>query len=207
MCLPGSGALADAIIGNAQCVALPSEALDTAFVTALENPPINLRSGAFSKRVHREIAPSAVARIAIWLGVIAVASLLISLIQIARYQLDTRRLDAATLALASPVLPDAKDALGAEQDLKLRLAETGAGAQTFSGGMAVLVNAMRPVPSARLKVVSRGADGMIRASLSASRAQDIGSIIRALEDAGSTVTATSSTDPGGRTIAALMVSP
>ena len=64
---------------------------------------------------------------------------------------------------------------------------------------------MQDAPGVALTTLSRDADGMVRATLASAKAEDINIVLLALQAAGFTITATSSQDPGGRTLAEITV--
>lgn len=185
--------------------AISDTIVQDAMVAALAAPPINLRSGEFAKLRRRAIDNRAVARMAIWTGLILLASLLIALIGIMRYRMEAARLDRESLALAQQALPQATDLIAAQTEIDARLAARGAGGSAFSAPLAGLMNAMQGAPGVSVTALSRDADGLLRVTLAAARAQDINIVLVALQSAGFTITATSSQDPGGRTLADITV--
>jgi general secretion pathway protein L len=136
--LPAEEGLAGAIANGDDIATLGAEAVNRAAIAALDNPPINLRQGDFAKRTARSIDKQQLARIAVWVGFIALISLIIAIIAIVRTNADTSRLDAESIALAHKVLPAANDPDLANRELDARLAERGAGAYVFSGPVAGL---------------------------------------------------------------------
>lgn len=176
-----------------------------AMVAALSGPPLNLRSAEFAKVRRRTIDNRALGRMALWTGLILLASLLIALIGIARYRMEAARLDRESLALAQQVLPQTTDLIAAQAEVEARLAARGAGGSAFSAPLSGLMNAMQGAPGVSVTALSRDADGLLRVTLAAARAQDINIVLVALQSAGFTITATSSQDPGGRTLADITV--
>lgn len=201
-----SGALADGdpltpvLIGDA---AIEPAAPD--WIGALATPPLNLRQGDFAKRVRRSIDGRQVMRIAVWCGFIALASLMIALLTIAKYHAEARRLDAESIVLAREILPAANDPALIQAELDAKLAARGASAYLFGGPAAGLFTAMQNVPGVSLASLSRAADGTLQAQLASARAEDINMVLLALQAAGFTITATSSRDPGGRVVADITV--
>ncbi|MBB3981090.1 general secretion pathway protein L [Sphingobium fontiphilum] len=200
--------------GDMAALLLPADALvrdisdaivEDAMVAALAAPPINLRSSEFAKQRQRTIDNRALRRMALWTGLILLASLLIALIGIARYRMEAARLDRDSLALAQQVLPQATDLIAAQAEIEARLAVRGAGGSTFSAPLSGLINAMQGAPGVAVTALSRDPDGLLRVTLAAARAQDINIVLVALQSAGFTITATSSQDPGGRTLADITV--
>ncbi len=174
-------------------------------IAALERPPLDLRQGDFAKRVRREWDRQALKRIALWSGLILLASLLIAVIGVARQHMAADRLDAESLALARDVLPNATDVASAESEMDRQLAARGAGGYAFTASAAAVMAAMQDSPGVSLTALSRDPDGMVRATLAAAKAEEINTVLLALQAAGFTITATPSQDPGGRTLADITV--
>lgn len=207
MALPAGDPLSDAIVGDARITPLSADIVNRAAIAALDTPPINLRQGDFAKRVRRSIDRQALTRMAVWIGFIALASLLISLIVLARYSMAAGSLDADSVARAEKILPGVTDATDAQVRLDARLAERGGGIYGFTGPLAGLFTAMQATPNVNLTKLSRTADGLLSAQLAAARVEDINIVLTALQNAGFTITATSQQDPGGRTLADITVRP
>lgn len=206
--LPAGEPLTMAVVGEAPVVPVAGDTIADLMTAALSAPPLDLRTGDFARRRRRgSIDRRQLWRMAAWCGFIALASLLIALIAIVRYNLDAGRLDAETLALARTVVPGVDDPERAEAELDSRLAARGGGAYTFTGPVAGLFTAMQGTPSVSLTRLSRGADGLLSATLASARAEDINIVLLALQSAGFTITATSSRDTSGRVLAEITVQP
>jgi general secretion pathway protein L len=193
------------LIGETAVRDVPVEAVNAQVIAALDTPPLNLRQGDFAKRVRRAVDKRVLQRMALWVGLILLASLLITLIGIGRHHLEANRLDAESLALARGVLPDATDAAQADTEMDARLARQGIGGYAFTAPTAGLFSAMQGASGVSITALSRDPDGMLRATLAAAKAEDINTVLVALQAAGFTITATSSQDPGGRTLADITV--
>lgn len=194
-----------ALLGDLPAQAVPGEVIAARAIAALAQPPLNLRQGDFARRVRRTIDRRILARMAVWAGLILLASLVIALIGIGRHYLEASRLDQESLAIARQILPQATDARQAEVEMDAQLAARGAGGYAFTAPTAGLFAAMQGVPGVSVMALSRDNDGMLRVTLAAAKAEDINSVLVALQAAGFTVTATSSQDPGGRTLADITV--
>ncbi len=213
MVIRGQGICADAdedwvraLIGDASVRMLNSAEFERALSEALVHPPVNLRTGEFAKRLRSDLDAALLRRMAIWVGLIALASLLISLALIARYHWSAAKLDRETLAAAQAVLPAANDAVLAQEELDRMLAQRGGGAM-FTGPVAGLMSAMQGVPAVSLTALSLGDDRLVHATLASARADDINTVLLAWQAAGYSITATSSADPSGRVIAEIAVKP
>ncbi len=196
-----------AMLAGATISDWPTEAAETALIAALEKPPVNLRSGAFAKARASGIDARYLKRIALWTAFIALVTLLISLVLIGKYEWSAARLDAKTIEVAKSVLPAASDAEMVGGELDRMLGEKGAGAQMFAGPLAGLMTAMQPVPGVSLSALSLQEDGLLHATLASARAEDINAVLLAVQGAGYSITATSTTDPGGRVVAQITVRP
>jgi general secretion pathway protein L len=64
---------------------------------------------------------------------------------------------------------------------------------------------MQDVPGVSLTTLSRDPDGMIRATLAAAKAEEINTVLLALQAAGFTITANPSQDAGERVLADITV--
>jgi len=196
-----------AVLADAPVADFPSTEIEASLIGALTNPPVNLRSGPFAKARRSGIDASWWKRIAIWTGFVMLATLLISLVLIAKYEWSAARLDARTVEIAKPLLPAANDAELVAAEIDRMLGEKGAGAYVFTGPLAGLMTAMQPVPGVSLSALSLNDDGLLHATLASARAENINSVLIAVQRAGYRITATSSTDPGGRVIAQITVKP
>lgn len=193
------------LVGSASVRDIVPDEINRAAILALSHPPLDMRQGDFAKRVRRPIDRSAIARIALWSGLILLASLLIALITIGRQNWAASSLEGQSLALARQVVPGATDVAQAEAEMDRQLALRGAGGYTFTAPVAGLLSAVQDAPGVSLSALSRDPDGMIRATLAAAKADDINNVLLALQAAGFTITATPSQDPGGRTLADITV--
>ncbi|MEC3911305.1 type II secretion system protein GspL [Sphingobium sp. CR2-8] len=199
MALPG-------LIGDAAILDVPAGVVEGRAIAALDAPPLDMRQGDFAKRVRRAAVDSrAVGRIALWSGLILLASLMIALIGIAKQHMEASRLDRESLAQAQQVLLGATDPAQALVEMEGKLAARGAGARAFTAPVAGLLSAMQDAPGVVVTSLSRDADGMVRATLASAKADDINLVLLALQAAGFTITATPSQDPGGRTLADITV--
>jgi len=194
-----------ALVGEAAVADIASERVEERAIAALDLPPLDMRQGDFAKRVRRAPDMAMLRRIALRSGIILLLALVTALIGIAKDHGEVGRLDEESLALARQIVPEATDAVQAQAELEARLAARSAGARAFTAPVAGLFAAMQDAPGVALTGLSRDPDGMIRATLAAAKADDINSVLLALQAAGFIVTATPSQDPGGRTLADITV--
>lgn len=194
-----------ALIGDATVADIAPGIIEGRAIAALDDPPIDLRSGDFAKRVRRTVDRRVMQRIMLWSALILLVLLVTALAGLIRSHLEIARLDRDSVAQARQVLPAATDAAQAQDELDGRLAARGAGGRAFTAPLSALLAAMQDAPGVALTGLSRDPDGMVRATLAAAKADDINVVLLALQAAGFTITATPSQDPGGRTLADVTV--
>lgn len=183
---------------------LTEPSIDDMLQIALITSPLDLRQGAYAVRGPGLFEEGRLKRIALLIGLILLGALLVSLVRIARLNMEAARIDARTVTLARTVEPNVADAADAEVKLGARLAERGGGS-TFTGAMAGVMSAMRGTPAVTLASVNQGADGALRVQLAAPRAEDINAVLIALQDAGWRISADAVQQQGGRLIANIVV--
>lgn len=192
------------ILGDGPSMLLSPEAVEAALLEALDDPPLDLRQGAFAPPTERLFDRARLTRMAVVVGLILLSALAVSLVRIARLNLEASRLDAETVALARSVDPSIGDAAEAEVKLTARLAAHG-GEGGFTAVMAGLMSAMRANPAVSLTSASQMADGSLRVQLAATKTQDINDVLVALQEAGWRISANAVQQRGGRLVADIMV--
>ncbi|MDI1295080.1 MAG: type II secretion system protein GspL, partial [bacterium] len=168
MALSGDMALPD-LVGDAPVRDVPPGEIEIRAIAALAKPPLDLRQGDFAKRVRRTVDRRVVGRIALWSGLILLASLTIALVGIARQHIAASAIDTESLALARQVLPQAQDVVLVEAEMDRQLGARGGGGRAFTAPVAGLLSAMQDAPGVALTQLSRDSDGMIRATLAAAK--------------------------------------
>ena len=196
--------IAPAIVGDAPVTDIPPEAINSAAIAALSQPPLNLRQGDFAKKGRRLLDWAGIRRIAILAGIAALGSIIIALILMAKYSLAAGAVDAESVALARTVLPRVESAAEAQAQLDARLIERGGGLG-FSGAASGVFMAMREAPNVSITNMTHSADGTLRVTLSAPRIEDINMVLIALQEAGFTITAAPQQGQGGQALADLTV--
>lgn len=207
LCVDAGEDWTEAVAGQALIHSFDADAVDLAVAAALQNPPVNLRTGLFAPRRSNGADADFVRRIAIWAALIVMVTLLISLALIGRYYWSASQLDAKAVAIAQPLLPEVTDARQVDRKLDALIAQRGGGGYHFTGPVAGLMTAMQSAPGVSMTALSLGDDGLVHATLASARAQDINTALLALQSEGFTITATSSADPGGRVLAEITVKP
>ena len=179
----GAEAVAPLIIGDQPVTQLPADMVDDALVLALSEPPLDLRQGSYAVRRPGLIDRARLVRMAVMIGGILLASLLISLITIIRLNAESARLDSQTVALARTIDPAIADPEQAEARMTALLAGRG-GRGGFTGMMAGVMTAMQVNPNVVLTSVNQGPDGSLRVQLAAGRAEEINDVLIAIQEAG-----------------------
>jgi general secretion pathway protein L len=196
--------IAPAILGDAPVTDILPEAINSAAIAALAQPPLNLRQGDFAKKGRRLLDWPGIRRIAILAGIAALGSVIIALILMAKFSLAAGAVDAESVALARTVLPRVESAAEAQAQLDARLIERG-GSLGFSAAASGLFVAMREAPNVSITNMTHSADGTLRVTLSAPRVEDINMVLIALQEAGFTITAAPQQGQGGQALADLTV--
>ncbi|MCW2338745.1 general secretion pathway protein L [Sphingobium sp. B2D3A] len=200
----GSEPHAPLIIGEASLTRLPPDNVDEALLLALATPPLDLRQGAFARRAPALFGKDRWRRMAIMLGLILLASLIVSLITIVRLNAEASRLDAQTVAIAQSVDPAVSDAAGAEARVTALLGARG-GRGGFTGTVAGLMSAMQVNANVTLTSINQGSDGALRVQLSANQAEEINEVLIAIQEAGWRISANAVQQRGARIVADITV--
>lgn len=200
----GEEVIAPLIIGDAPVTPVSDEEVDAALLSALDEPPLDLRQGSFARRAPALIDSARMRRIGLLLGLIGLCMLLVSLVTIIRLNAESSRLDAQTVELARTIDPSVSDPDMADGRMTALLAARG-GRGGFTGMMAGLMAAMQANANVVLTNVNQGGDGSLRVQLAAVRAEDINDVLIAIQEAGWRISANAVQQRGGRVIADIMV--
>lgn len=196
---------APSILGDAPVSDVRPEDIASAAIAAFAEPPLNLRQGDFAKKGKRLLDWAAIRRIAAMAGIVALGSLIIALILMMKYSLSTGAVDAESVALARTVLPRVENAAEAQAQLDAKLMERGGGGLGFSGAASGLFMAMRNVQNVGIATMTHSADGVLRATLSAPRVEDINTVLIALQESGFIVTIAPQQGQGGQALVEVTV--
>lgn len=197
-------AAASLIVGSAAVTSLSAESIDSAMLLALDEPPLDLRQGSFARRSPAMIDRARLIRIAVMVGFMLLAMLLVSLITILRLNTEASRLDSQTVALAQTVDPSVTDPSAAQARIAGLLAAHG-GRGGFTGMMAGLMTAMQVNPNVVITNVNQGADGSLRIQLAANKAEEINDVLIAIQEAGWRISANAVQQRGARLTADITV--
>ena len=198
-----TGLLADA----GGTVALDAETLEARLLAIHGSPPLNLRQGAYAPRAPGFLDGMQWGQLARMAAVAALLVLVLMLVWIAKWELASSAREREALTLAQRRFPAASDLDGAERLVAADMAKRGQGAANFTAPMAAVLAAMQPVPSIRLRDLGYSADGTLRVTAAAPRAEDVNAVLIALQNAGWKVTVPPSLapDPTGATVVAITV--
>ncbi len=200
-------ALVEAIVGDAPVTRLGEADSAALIAAAAANPdaPVNLRSGAFRKRSHRMFDRTLVLRLALLVGLIALAGLAMSAIQIGKYRFAASRLDRDAVAAARTVLRGDVTIDNAEGQLDNRLEQIGGGSRAFSVPAAGLYAVLRGNAAVSITRLSYTGNGTLTADLAAPRIEDLNQLLIAIQQDGYKVSAVPRAGADGRAAANITV--
>lgn len=196
------------VTGGTAPTLLPRAALEAAIVAAVAAPALDLRQGPFARR-----SPAAIDwRLVRWLGWLALAiltvSLLISLVQIARYATAADDLERRTELAARAGLPRGETVSDADRQLGARLERLRGGGLGFSRTAAAVLAAVRGVPGSELRTLSFDSTGAMRVSVGVQNEGQIVDLQRRLAESGLVATTAGQfQSAGGRLTGDLTVKP
>lgn len=199
--------LVPALAGAADQAALEGDALALRLAEVHAAPPLNLRQGR-----HAQKSPSAF-RAGEWLGlarmaaVAALLALALMVVWVVKWNADSAAEQARALEMAQQRFPQATDLDAAERLLNAEMARRGVGGTSFAAPSAALLDAMRGAPGMTLRALAYDADGTLRFTAAAPRAEDVNAVLIALQNEGWKVTVPPALapDPTGAIIAAITV--
>ncbi|MET0239400.1 MAG: type II secretion system protein GspL [Sphingobium sp.] len=195
------------VVGDAPVRRIDDAMAEAGIAASLAAPPLDLRQGGYAVRSASSLDPAWLRRVAVLAGVVALVTLLISLVQIARLHIEASSLDAATLELARDVVPAATDVTDAEAKLAAMVAGRGGAAGGFTGTVSGIMAAMQGAQGVTMTNLSQLADGTVRVQLSGPNAESINMALIALQNAGWRVAANGVQQQGAQTIADISVVP
>lgn len=158
---------------------------------------LNLRSGSFAKKTRKTLdGPQR--RLLAWLiAALVLVSLAIPLVQLAKYYWAADAADAAAMTAAETILGPVDDIALAERQLDERLISENKGNIVFSVPAATLFEAVQKAPGVTLDRLTYEQSGIVAATLSAVRNEDINPVLLTIQEAGFSITATPRTDATG----------
>ena len=199
--------LTELIVGHAPITTLDRDALEAAIVAALVDPPLDLRQGDFALRKRAAIDWMLVRRLAWLIVAIMAVTLLITLVQIVRYNSSGSSLEAQADGLARDGLARGETVNDAGQQLTDRLARLRGGGAGFSRTAASVSAAVAAVPGAEVTGLAFDPTGKLRVSLATQTQGQIVDVQNRLSGAGFSAEPSTFTGSAGRLTGVLTVAP
>ncbi|MEM8918367.1 MAG: hypothetical protein AAGE37_05850 [Pseudomonadota bacterium] len=197
MIIPDDPALREFLTGSDTPRMLNEAETLAALARAGDSDQLNLRSGTYAKKQRRSMtAPQRKALV--WtVAALLIVSLAIPLVQMAKYYWAAGSADDAALEAATAVLGPVENLEMAERQLDNRLVQENRGNGVFSVPTSALFEALQQTPGVTIDRLSYERAGIVAATLSAVRNEDINPVLLAVQNAGYAITATPRTDATG----------
>lgn len=176
---------------------IAGDAFDAMMVGASDRSDLNFRSGPFAKKTQRTMDATQKRRIGWMVAALVVISLAIPLVQLAQYHWAVAKADEAALASAATIVGEQENPDSAERALDQRLIAENRGNIMFPVPASALYSALQQVPGVSISRMAYGDNGIVSATLSAVRNEDINPALLAMQEAGFIITATPRTDATG----------
>jgi len=170
---------------------------DDMIASASEQRNLNFRSGPFAKKTQRAMGATQKRRLGWMVAALVIISLAIPLVQLAKYHWAASTADEAALANAAAVVGKQPDPDSAERALDQRLIAENRGNIMFPVPASALFSALQQAPDVAITRMAYGENGIVSATLSAVRNEDINPVLIAMQEAGFVITATPRTDATG----------
>lgn len=181
--------LTDLLVADAPIEDVEAEPL---ILAALNTPELDLRQGAFAKRNRFRVDGKLVRRLALLGGAIAAVTLLIAVVQIARYGFGASALDAQADAVARGAGVDST------ANLQARLASRRGSGLGFTATAGAVASAVQAVPNVELAAMDFDSDGLLRATILAPGPAEAEALRGRLRNMGLAVEATPFQGENGR---------
>ena len=199
--------LTEIVTGGVTPTALDRAALEASVVAALARPALDLRQGAFARR-DRIAFDWRVARRAGWLiAAILLVTLVIALIQIARYSFAADAIERQADQIARGGLPRGETVNDAGRQLEARLVRLRGGGIGFTATAAIVFDAIRSVPGSEVRALAFDATGKMRVSLVTQNEGQVNDVINRIAARGMIATPSTFSGGNGRLSGDLSVAP
>ncbi|MEL6874257.1 MAG: hypothetical protein AAGM33_02170, partial [Pseudomonadota bacterium] len=197
MIIPDDPALRDYLTDGETSRKLSEAETLAALARAGDPDQLNLRSGVHAKKQRRSMtAPQRKALV--WTAAaLLIVSLAIPLVQMAKYYWAAGSADDSAMAAATAVLGPVDNLEAAERQLDDRLVQENKGNGVFSVPTSALFEALQQAPGVTVERLTFERAGIVAATLSAVRNEDINPVLLAVQKAGYAITATPRTDATG----------
>ena len=190
-------ALREFLFADRVVTPITGDAFDAMLVGASEKTDLNFRSGPFAKKTQRAMDAKQKRRLGWMAAALVIISLAIPLVQLAQYHWAAGAADEAALASAAAVVGEQENPDSAERALDQRLIAENRGNTMFPVPASALYSALQQVPNVSITRMAYGENGIVSATLSAVRNEDINPALLAMQEAGFIITATPRTDATG----------
>jgi general secretion pathway protein L len=158
--------LTELIIGGVAPLTLGRDEIEAAIAAAVAAPALDLRQGPFARRLRRAIDWGLIRRLGWLVAAILALSLLISLVQILKYNLAADAVDRQADMLARQGLPHGETVNDADRQLDARLAGLRGGGAGFGQTTAAVFAAVKSVPGAEVRAIAFDSNGALRVTAS-----------------------------------------
>ena len=189
--------LRDILFADRTVRPIAGDAFNTMMAGAWDKSDLNFRAGPFAKKTQRAMDAGQKRRLGWMVAALVILSLAIPLVQLAQYHWAAGKADDAALASAVPVVGETEDPDSAERALDKRLIAENRGNIMFPVPASALYSALQQVPNVSISRMAYGENGIVSATLSAVRNEDINPALLAMQEAGFIITATPRTDATG----------
>lgn len=193
-----TGGIAPALLGR--------DDLEAAIVAAVAAPALDLRQGPFARRRRVALDWALIRRLGWLAAAILTVTLLVSLVNILKYNLAASSLERRADLLARANLPHGEAVNDADRQLDARLTAMRGGGLGFSDTAAALFAAVRAVPGAELSALAFDPDGDLRATIAADNEGEATDLRNRIAADGFTAKLGVLTPDGGRVSGELTVS-
>ncbi len=206
MIAPDDLSLREYLVQSRPVISLSEAELDDAVAQKEPDCLLNLRRGPFTKKSARgALTPMQKKLLAGMTAALLLISLCIPLGQLIKYHLAAGGADSAALLAARSILGQGAKLETVEAALDRRLHAENRGNAVFSVPSSALFSALQQAPAVTLGPISYQGDGVVSATLTAIRNEDINPVLVALQTAGFVITAKPRTDATGTALADITV--
>tara|TARA_R100001244_G_scaffold47550_1_gene42241 strand:+ start:1860 stop:2984 length:1125 start_codon:yes stop_codon:yes gene_type:complete len=190
-------ALREILFADLAVAPITGDAFDAMMIDAAERRDLNFRSGPFAKKIQRAMDSTQKRRLGWMVAALLVVTFAIPLVQLAKYHWAADAADETALATAAAVVGEQPDPDSAERALDQRLIAENKGNIMFPVPASALYSALQQVPNVAITRMAYGENGIVSATLTAVRNEDINPVLIAMQEAGFIITATPRTDATG----------
>jgi general secretion pathway protein L len=194
------------IAGDNPVVDIDADLLRGMLLDMGQAPLLNLRAGTFAKKARTIwVTDRQRAWIARLTAALLAATILLSLVNLAKYWTATSAENDRALAAARKIDPSIQDIAQAEMQLDRKLQQKGYSKGRFGALSAGLWRAVQSTPNVTAREMRYGNDGILIAVLAAPDANSLNKALVAIQQDGFRVTATPRQDNSGATLVDLTV--